>query len=266
MNLRGLVNVTRIGDSFLDGCSELKAPDLAPLAGVTAIGGWFLCSCSSLTAIDLAPLSRLTIVPLRFLSRCYSLQSLDCRTLRSVTIIQMGFLQSCMGLQELDVSSFTSVTRIEEGFLDNCPALRILDLSALRRLDLSAMTHVTKRDSNYLLHDHQLESLVRPETGELATAAIDTARVGGASLHSTALHELDVSTFAPVTRIYADFLASCPALHRLDLSAMTNVAKLDAKDLLCDHRLESFVLLERGDGVVVVDAPPQPHLTSSHSR
>ena len=164
VNLRGLAHVSRVGGFFLADCSELKVLDLAPLARVTAIRSCFLSRCASLTALDLAPLSQLTELPDEFLTNCSSLQSLDCRPLRSVTAIGTGFLAGCSALHELDVSSFAAVTRIDEGFLHYCPALR--------SLDLSAMANVTEVDTDDLLGDHQLESLVRPEMGELATAAI----------------------------------------------------------------------------------------------
>ena len=190
VNLRGLVNVTRIGDCFLqrcesltavdlaplgcvteigycfmDGCRELQAVDLAPLVSVTEIDTSFMAGCAALTAIDLAPLSQVTITLGEFLCGCTSLQSLDCRPLRSATTIEGGFLHSCTSLRQLDVSSFATVTRISDAFLANCPALRTLDLSS--------MTNVAELNSYELLRGHQLESLVRPETGELATAAID---------------------------------------------------------------------------------------------
>ena len=164
VNLRGLVNVTRIGHTFLFGCSELKAVDLAPLARVTRIETCFLHDCKSLVAIGLAPLYQLTELPSWFLSGCSSLRSLDCRPLRRVTTIERRFLLDCTALQELNVSSFATVKRIGKSFLHNCPALR--------SLDLSAMTNVANLNEAYLLNRHQLESLARPETGELATAAI----------------------------------------------------------------------------------------------
>ena len=165
VNLRGLVNVADIFDDFLAGCSELQSVDLAPLARVTEIGESFLYNCCSLTAIDLAPLSQLTTLSTAFLSDCSSLQSLDCRPLRSVTTIDSDFLEGCTTLQELDMSSFATVSLIDGGFLANC--------IALRSLDLSSMTNVTEFDAYGFLHSHQLESLFRPETGELATADID---------------------------------------------------------------------------------------------
>ena len=164
VNLRGLVNVAGIGDNFLRSCRELKAVDLAPLAHVTEIGQSFLSRCSSLTAIDLAPLSQLTELPYGFLRCCSSLQSLDCRPLRNVTTIEEFFLEDCTALQELDVSSFATVSTVGYTFLAGCPALH--------RLDLSAMTNVTKLYEDFLLDDHQLESLELPDVGALATADI----------------------------------------------------------------------------------------------
>ena len=162
--LRGLAGVTTVGDSFLRGCIGLKAIDLAPLSRVTTVGDWFLDGCSSLTAIDVAPLSRLTALPCGFLHGCTSLQSLDCRPLRSVTTIGPELLCSCAALQQLDVSSFSTVTKIGQLFLCSCPALR--------HLDLSSMANVSKLIAPGLLAGHGLESLIRPATGALATAAI----------------------------------------------------------------------------------------------
>ena len=112
----------------------------------------------------MAPLSQLTELSTFFLNDCSSLQAVDCRPLRSVTTIERYFLGGCTALQELHVSSFATVTYIGYRLLHNCAALRIFDLSV--------MTNVTELHAYDLLGDHQLESLVRPETGELATATI----------------------------------------------------------------------------------------------
>ena len=165
VNLRGLINVTCIGNGFMFCCGELQAVDLAPLSCVSAIGQYVMVGCRSLTALDVSPLSRLTTLPRGFLNDCTSLQSLDCRPLRGVTTIGRHFLAGCAALQELNVSSFASVTQIGDSFLGYCPALRTLDLSA--------MTEVDVLNDDELLYDHQLQSLIRPETGELATARID---------------------------------------------------------------------------------------------
>ena len=61
--------------------------------------------------------------------------------------------------------SFATVTRIDQRFLCACPALR--------RLDLCSMAHVDRLNVFDFLAHHQLESLARPDTGELATAATD---------------------------------------------------------------------------------------------
>ena len=189
VNLRGLVNVTRIGDCFMSDCHTLQAGDLAPLSRIKAIGECFMVGCESLTALDVSPLSRLTTLPNGFLCGCKSLQSLECRPLRSVTTIGADFLTHCAALQELNVSSFASVTQIGNCFLTGCAALQELNVSsfasvtqigecflatcpALRTLDLSAMTEVDILSDVGLLHDHQLQSLIRPETGEFATAAV----------------------------------------------------------------------------------------------
>ena len=164
VNLRGLKNVDKIGAHFLAGCWKLKVVDLAPLARVKAIGDWFISFCVSLTSIDLAPLAQLTTLPVGFLSGCYSLQSLDCRPLRSVINVGALFLFSCAALRELNVSSFATVARVAGTFLYRC--------TALRHVDLSSMTNVTELHELLLLHGHQLESLVRPDRGELATVAI----------------------------------------------------------------------------------------------
>ena len=164
VNLRGLVYVTCIGDSFMESCRELQEVDLAPLSRVRAIGEFFMVECASLTALDVTPLSNLTALPWGFLYDCSSLQSLDCRPLRGVTTISGRFLGGCAALQELDMSAFASVTRIDGCFLAGCPALRTLNLSA--------MTEVDRLIDVGLLQDHQLQSLIRPETGELAIARI----------------------------------------------------------------------------------------------
>ena len=164
VNLRGFKEVTTVGSSFLCDCLKLKAVDLAPLARVTRLGDSFLLGCRTLTALDLAPLSQLTTLPMAFLADCTSLQSLDCRPLRSVAGVAGCFLFHCTALQELNVLSFNTVTEVGTYFLS--------DLPALRRLDLSSMANVTELYNKGLLGNHQLVSLTRPETGELATAAI----------------------------------------------------------------------------------------------
>ena len=163
VNLRGLKNVTRIGLGFLYGCRALPAVDLAPLSRVEAIRACFMSACQSLKSIDLAPLSRLTTLPPEFLRGCSSLQSLDCSPLRSVTCLERGFVGGCTALQELNVSSFGSVTEIGGGFLADC--------SALLSLDLSSLANVTELGDDELRLG-QLESLIRPEMGVLATAPI----------------------------------------------------------------------------------------------
>ena len=164
LNPRGLVNVTRIGHCFMRSCDALQAVELAPLSRVRAIGDLFMAGCASLTALDVAPLSRLATLPSGFLLDCSLLQSLDCRPLRSVTTIGDIVLVRCTALQDLNVSSFASVTQIGDCFLHEC--------SALRNLDLSAMTVVAVLNGAAVLDDHQLKSLIRPQTDELATAAI----------------------------------------------------------------------------------------------
>ena len=167
VNLRGLVTVTCIGNCFMRDCCELRVVDLAPLSRVRAIGEYFMAGCA-MTALDVSPLSRLTALPGYFLASCSLLQSLDCRPLRSVTTIGGLFFARCASLQQLDVSSFASVTQIGNSFLAGDFFLP----PALRTLDLSAMTRVDVLDDGGLLHRHQLQSLIRPEAGELATARI----------------------------------------------------------------------------------------------
>jgi hypothetical protein len=140
IDTEGLTGVTEIDRDFLRECKSLRAVNLRGLVNVTRIGDSFLCDCESLTAVDLAPLA-------------------------GVTLVGEWFLAGCRGLKAVDLASLANVTRIGAGFLCDCPALR--------RLDLSAMSNVVEVDDDFLLDGHRLESLVRPDEGELATVAID---------------------------------------------------------------------------------------------
>jgi hypothetical protein len=120
LDLRGLTNVTTIGNNFLSSCSELTSLDLRGLTNVTTIGSFFLDGCSGLTSLDLRGLTNVTTIGNGFLSGCSELIFLDLRGLTNVREIGDYFLANCTGLISLDLSPLSKVTTIGRSFLFMC--------------------------------------------------------------------------------------------------------------------------------------------------
>eukprot|EP00760_Papus_ankaliazontas_P008265 PhM_4_TR13715/c2_g3_i1/m.29243 len=172
-----LINVTKIGDHVLDGCSGLKSLDLTALKNVTHIGDWFIAGCSGLTSLDLSPLSNVHHVGCGFVSGCSALVTLDISPLMAVSVIGEFFLHRCCALSSVGgLSPLTNITSIGRYFLNGCSALPSLDLSplcnvakigdcflydcsSLVSLELLPLKNVTKIGDSFLTHCSALTTL-----------------------------------------------------------------------------------------------------------
>jgi hypothetical protein len=70
------VNITVIGNNFLNNYENLTSIDLSYLSNVTLIGNNFLLNCSKLIDIDLTPLTNLNLIGNNFLDNCSNLKSI----------------------------------------------------------------------------------------------------------------------------------------------------------------------------------------------
>lgn len=159
--------ITKIGDSFLNGCNNLQSIDLSPLSNITSIGDYFLYICKALTKIDLSPLSQVTSIGNNFLSNCQNLVSIDLSGLSQLTSIGNKFLYNCSVLQSVSLSGLSKLNSIGDSFLYYNTYLTSLDLSGLSNLnkignsflyncqnlpsiDLSGLINVTSTGTSFL--------------------------------------------------------------------------------------------------------------------
>jgi len=178
----------KIGDCFLEKCSNLTTIDLSHLSQVTRIGDWFLYNCSSLTTIDLSPLSQVTQIGMFFLSGCSNLTTIDLSHLSQVTQIGHWFLSRCSNLTTIDLSPLSQVTQFAEYFLSQCSRLTTIDLSHLSR--------VTQIGDGFLWGCSNLTTI-------------------------------DLSHLSQVTQIGNSFLSYCSSLTTIDLSPLSQVTQID---------------------------------------
>ena len=124
------------------------------------------------------------------------------------TVIPDGFL-SYSSITRLDLSAVSTVTRIEQGFLYDCSSLTSLELSSFNSLRIV-------RD--YFLHG--CRSLTAVDLSSLNSLT----NVGDFFLSDcTSLTALDLSSFNSLTHIYDEFLLRCTSLTALDLSSLSSL-------------------------------------------
>ena len=129
-----LLNVQKVGNGFLHGCSSLKGVNLSPLSIVREIGGGFLKKCSGLQEIDLSPLSNVQKVGPCFLSGCSSLEEVDLSPLSKIQVAGDCFLYGCCSLKKVHFGPLSNLQQVGLGFFSGCSSLKEVNLSALSNL------------------------------------------------------------------------------------------------------------------------------------
>ena len=125
------------------------------------------------------------------------------------TIIPDWFL-AFTSLTRLDLSAVSTVTRIEDNFLQGCASLTSLDLSSF-----NSLTHV----GNSFLYCSSLTSL--------DLSSLNLKRIGSFFLYNcTSLTSLDLSSLKSLTHVGDCFLKGCSSLTSVDLSSLNCLKRI----------------------------------------
>ena len=126
------------------------------------------------------------------------------------TVIPAGFLSQA-SFTRLDLSAVSGVTRIEDNFLYGCASVKTVDLSGL--------CNVTHIGDAFLLGSTSLTSL--DVSGFTAVTVIPKA-----FLHESGVTELDLSAMTSVTTVGTYFLLNCKSLQSLNISEWRRVTHI----------------------------------------
>ena len=228
--------VEKIGDKFLQDCTDLKSLDLSGLSNVKVIGDKFLQGCTGLKSLDLSGLSNVEVIGENFLYGCTGLTSLDLSPFSKVTRFDEDFLRNCTSLTTLDLSGLSQVIDIEDGFLSDCASLTTLDFSPLSNVKiiryyfLSGCTNLTELDFSPLSNVKIIEDFFLSgctNLTELDFSPLSNVKIIGNSFLSgcAGLTSLNFSPFSNVKIIGHSFLSGCAGLTSLDLSPFSKITR-----------------------------------------
>ena len=142
------------------------------------------------------------------------------------TVIPIMFLARTW-ITRLDLSAVSTVTRIEANFLYNCTKLTSLDLSSFNRL-----THI---ENGFL---NSCESLTELDLSSLN----NVTHIGDWFISSCSLTAVDLSSFNRLTRIGNGFITGCRSLKSIDVTPLKNVTVIGYSFLLNCTSLTSLDL------------------------
>ena len=132
------------------------------------------------------------------------------------TVIPKGFLER-RSITRLDLSAVSTVTRIESGFLQYC--------RSLTRLDLSSFTSLTHIGHSFLKGCTSLTSLDLSSFNSLT-------HVGSAFLHNcNSLKSLVLPSLNSLTDVEDGFLQDCTSLTAVDLSSLNRLTYVEDRFL-----------------------------------
>jgi hypothetical protein len=201
INLSDLSNITKIGYDFLANCVMLESIDLSPLSKLDSIGNGFLYGCSNIESIELSPLSKLNSIGSRFLSGCRAINSIELSPLSKITDIGDGFLSDCQSLNSIDLCPLSNITTIGYGFLSDCQSLNSIDLCPL--------SNITTIGYGFLAGCQSLNSI------DLCPLSNITTIEYGFLANCTSLESIDLSCLLNITIIRDDFLSGCESLKSI---------------------------------------------------
>ena len=142
------------------------------------------------------------------------------------TVIPEGFLGQT-SITRLDLSAVSTVTRVDADFLYNCTKLTSLDLSSF-----NSLTHI---ENGFLNSCESLTSLDLSSLNNLT-------HIGDWFISNCSLTALDLSSLNRITRIGNGFVTGCRSLRSIDVTPLKNVTVIGYSFLLNCTSLTSLDL------------------------
>ena len=233
-----------IEDNFLTNCPNLSSIDIKGLSNITKIGNDFLSKCTSedLETVDLSGLINVTSIADRFMSGAKSASSggtvthkmhvktMDFAWLSNVRSIGNDFIFIWTDIEEIkNLDTLTSITEIGEHFFayigssDDGKAEE--EQTTIKHVDLSAFKNVTAIGRSFFSHSKHVESI-------------------------------DLSGFKSVTWIGHYFLGSCESLKEVDMSNFVTIDFIDYYYLADCDVLERVYLPNKDPSTIVFGTDP----------
>lgn len=222
VTLEGLVdfrNISKIGHSFMYGCTSLKKLNTTSVSdnhgggggmrNVETIGTSFMRNCARLEKVDLNALfgggAKLVSIGKDFMSDCVDLRSVTMpASLTNITVISSNFMMRCRGLESLSLKNLVNVVTIESGFLSEC--------GFVGHVELDGLVHLSNIGASFMSDCIQLASLFIHRD---AAAARETGGSGNSSLKELQGETTTATTEeeeGEIVDVAPDFLACTTAL------------------------------------------------------
>jgi hypothetical protein len=151
-----------VGDSFLEGCANIKKIDLSYLTKLTCIYNSFLKNCKSLETLILPP--NIQHIFGSFLKGCINIKKVDLSYLTHLTNIYDLFLKKCTSLETLILPS--NIEYIGYGsFLEGCTKIKELNVlhmqnNCCNKITTKALIQVNGKLMNWNLNYKSLTLFV----------------------------------------------------------------------------------------------------------